>query len=162
MCFAHVDRIIDRHSFQQVRTDDGEWDQCFHPWERCEPCGEILRFYQRLNQYNMDNRVFEQEMEGFWIYKRTLKYGRKRTNPDILSNEAISLPKRRVIFSPYCDCREALDCPHTRLKARQQRYFVWYEDDRLLDINVDQMILQMDRLSLGHGESHGMLDVSIE
>lgn len=165
MCSAHFVRIIARHSFQQVRTDDGKWDQCIHPWERCEPCGEILRFYQRVNQYNMDNRVFEQEMGGCRMYNcvsRVLKYGRKRTSPDNLSNEAISLPKRRVIFSPYCDCREALDCPHTRLKARQQEYFVWYEDDRLLDIKVDQMILQMDRLSLGHGESHGMLDVSIE
>ena len=165
MCFAHFVRTIPRHSFQQVRTDDGEWDRCFHPWERCKPCGEILRFYQRLNQYNMDNRVFEQDMEVCRMYNsvsRVFKYGRKRTSPDNLSNEAISLPKRRVIFSPYCDCREALDCPHTRLKARQQRYFVWYEDDRLLNIKVDQMVLQMDRLSLDHGESHGMLDVSIE
>ena len=93
---------------------------------------------------------------------RAFKHHRKRADPDNFSGEVTTLPKTRVICSPYCDCHDALDCPHTRLKPRQERYFVWYEGDRLLDERVEQMILQMDRLSLGHGESHGMLDESIE
>jgi hypothetical protein len=105
------------NSFQRERMGDGMDDR---PSDRCDPCTEIISFYQRLGRHNIKNRVFEHEVERCWVHQsftKLLEHGTKRVIPDDSSHE---------------DCY--------RIKAR--RASSWEEDE------LPYLIFKMERLSL--------------
>lgn len=90
------------------------------PWKRRDSCGEVLRFYQRLDRHNIRNRLFEQEREEHWCtdaLRYTLAHGTERVVPDDFSSE-----------DPY--------------RAKTRRAGSWEEDE------LNHLIYKMERWSL--------------
>ena len=75
------------NSFQRERIGDETDD---HPSEHCDPCTEVISFYQRLDRHNIKNKVFEREIERCWLHRtftHLLEHGTKRVVPDDFSSE---------------------------------------------------------------------------
>ena len=127
MCVTHFDESHYRHgAYHLARMDDGKGELSGHTFKRCNPCGEILGFYQRLNRYNITHGIFAQQVSSSWLY-RAWSFRRTRGVNRITLHDSDT-------ESPDWNKRRKRDD--------------WDEDDRPRRFELNQMIREMDQLSL--------------
>ena len=127
MSAAHINGLHGPHtSFRPVRADDGKGTLSDRHSKRCNPCGETIDFYQSLGKYNIANKVFEQEVNGSWLYRMwstARTRSTKRILPDDPDNESPDWNKRPKLGD-------------------------WDDNDRRLEFELKQVICEMGHLSL--------------
>ena len=140
------------HSFQQSHAAKTQGPPLKLALSKCcHPCKEIIAFYQRLDIYNIRNRVFEREALSVWPFEGFLLYlvhGTKRAVPNDFSDESSHYRKRRSVCFRFCNCHDDPNCLHVQMKERLERDFVWDEEDRLLVSKLDHMIGKMKHFRL--------------